>query len=133
LGVFLSRLESSFDARVNQERIPAMSERDETLDLEELSLAIADCVPMSCRSCLSVTRCSFRTRSCRSRWRARAPSADRRGDLAGKLIGVFTQRDASVEEPQQSDLYDVGTASLIHKMFKLPDGSLRLIVQGSSG
>jgi ATP-dependent Lon protease len=49
---------------------------------------------------------------------------------AGKLIGVFTQRDATVEEPQQSDLYDVGTASHIHKMFKLPDGSLRLIVQG---
>ena len=49
---------------------------------------------------------------------------------AGKLIGVFTQRDASVEEPQQADLYAVGTASHIHKMFKLPDGSLRLIVQG---
>ncbi|HTM01996.1 MAG TPA: endopeptidase La [Vicinamibacterales bacterium] len=48
----------------------------------------------------------------------------------GKLIGVFTQRDASVEEPQQADLYAVGTASHIHKMFKLPDGSLRLIVQG---
>ena len=49
---------------------------------------------------------------------------------SGKLIGVFTQRDASVEEPQQSDLHYVGTASQIHKMFKLPDGSLRLIVQG---
>jgi ATP-dependent Lon protease len=48
----------------------------------------------------------------------------------GKLIGVFTQRDASVEEPDQADLYGVGTASHIHKMFKLPDGSLRLIVQG---
>jgi ATP-dependent Lon protease len=48
----------------------------------------------------------------------------------GKLIAVFTQRDASVEEPQQADLYGVGTASHIHKMFKLPDGSLRLIVQG---
>jgi ATP-dependent Lon protease len=49
---------------------------------------------------------------------------------AGKLIGVFTQRDASVEEPLQADLHHVGTASHIHKMFKLPDGSLRLIVQG---
>ncbi len=49
---------------------------------------------------------------------------------SGKMIGVFTQRDASVEEPQQEDLYQVGTASHIHKMFKLPDGSLRLIVQG---
>jgi len=48
----------------------------------------------------------------------------------GKLIGVFTQRDAAVDDPQQSDLYDIGTASHIHKMFKLPDGSLRLIVQG---
>ena len=44
----------------------------------------------------------------------------------GKLIAVFTQRDASVEEPGESDLYRVGTATHIHKMFKLPDGSLRL-------
>jgi ATP-dependent Lon protease len=48
----------------------------------------------------------------------------------GKLIAVFTQRDAAVEEPGQADLYHVGTATHIHKMFKLPDGSLRLIVQG---
>src|ERR1700682_4032602 len=48
----------------------------------------------------------------------------------GKLIAVFTQLDASVEEPRQADLYAVGTATHIHKMFKLPDGSLRLIVQG---
>jgi ATP-dependent Lon protease len=50
----------------------------------------------------------------------------------GKLIAVFTQRDASVEEPGKADLYPVGTATHIHKMFKLPDGSLRLIVQGLS-
>ncbi|HMD33381.1 MAG TPA: endopeptidase La [Vicinamibacterales bacterium] len=48
----------------------------------------------------------------------------------GKMIAVFTQRDAAVEEPGQDDLYAVGTATHIHKMFKLPDGSLRLIVQG---
>ncbi len=49
-----------------------------------------------------------------------------------KLIGVFTQRDASIEEPTLGDLHAVGTASHVHKMFKLPDGSLRLIVQGLS-
>jgi ATP-dependent Lon protease len=49
---------------------------------------------------------------------------------SGRLIGVFTQREASVEEPMQEDLYPVGTVTHIHKMFKLPDGSLRLIVQG---
>src|SRR5262245_51432379 len=48
----------------------------------------------------------------------------------GKLIAVFTQRDAGVDEPTQTDLYAVGTAAHIHKVFKLPDGSLRLIVQG---
>src|SRR5215471_17900997 len=48
----------------------------------------------------------------------------------GKLIAVFTQRDAAVDEPGQDDLFSVGTATHIHKMFKLPDGSLRLIVQG---
>jgi len=49
---------------------------------------------------------------------------------SGKLIAVCTQRDAAVEEPRREDLYPVGTATHIHKMFKLPDGSLRLIVQG---
>src|SRR6188508_2427474 len=51
-------------------------------------------------------------------------------NASGKLIGVFTQREASVEEPVLEDLYPIGTATHIHKMFKLPDGSLRLIVQG---
>jgi ATP-dependent Lon protease len=48
----------------------------------------------------------------------------------GKLIGVFTQRDPTHEDPLQTDLYGTGTLTHIHKMFKLPDGSLRLIVQG---
>src|SRR5713226_6787611 len=48
----------------------------------------------------------------------------------GKLIAVFTQRDAAVEEPGQPDLHAVGTATHIHKMFKLPDGILLLFVQG---
>ena len=49
---------------------------------------------------------------------------------SGKMIAVFAQRDAAEDNPQQDDLYPVGTASHIHKMFKLPDGSLRIIVQG---
>ncbi len=48
----------------------------------------------------------------------------------GHLVGVFTQREAAIEEPEKDDLYAVGTLTHIHKMFKLPDGSLRLIVQG---
>jgi ATP-dependent Lon protease len=49
---------------------------------------------------------------------------------SGKLVGVFTQKDPTLEEPGQADLHPIGTLTHIHKMFKLPDGSLRLIVQG---
>ena len=53
--------------------------------------------------------------------------------IAGaKVIGVFTQKDPTQEDPGQGDLNAVGTLTHIHKMFKLPDGSLRLIVQGLS-
>ena len=49
---------------------------------------------------------------------------------ASRMIGVFTQKEASIDEPLQDDLYPIGTVTHIHKLFKLPDGSLRLIVQG---
>jgi ATP-dependent Lon protease len=49
---------------------------------------------------------------------------------SAKVIGVFTQQDPTHEEPGEADLHRVGTLTHIHKMFKLPDGSLRLIVQG---
>jgi ATP-dependent Lon protease len=35
----------------------------------------------------------------------------------GRMIGVFTQREATTEEPSQDDLYPIGTATHIHKMF----------------
>ena len=47
-----------------------------------------------------------------------------------KVIGVVTQRDPSVDDPVESDLFRIGTLTHIHKMFKFPDGSLRLVVQG---
>ena len=49
-----------------------------------------------------------------------------------RLVGVFTQLEPGTEEPAQKELYPIGTATHIHKMFKLPDGTLRLIVQGQS-
>ena len=48
-----------------------------------------------------------------------------------RLIGVFTQRDASTEEPQETDLHRIGTLATVHKILKQPDGSVRLVVQGS--
>src|SRR5258706_15851406 len=47
-----------------------------------------------------------------------------------KLIGVVTQRNADVEDPKFEDLYHVGVACMILKLFKLPDGNQSIIVHG---
>ena len=47
-----------------------------------------------------------------------------------RLIGVFTQRDAVTEEPQEADLHRIGTLATVHKVLKQPDGTVRLVVQG---
>jgi len=109
-----------------------MSERDEPLDLEEVSgddrpLTVPDELPILPLRDTVLFPNSFMPLAVARESSVRLIDEAISG---GKLIGVFTQRDASVEEPQQADLYTVGTASHIHKMFKLPDGSLRLIVQG---
>jgi ATP-dependent Lon protease len=49
-----------------------------------------------------------------------------------KLVGVVTQRNPDVETPGADDLYSFGTASLVVKMLRFPDGSLRILVQGVS-
>jgi len=51
---------------------------------------------------------------------------------AGRTIGTFGQLVAAVDAPQESDLHRIGTYATIHKVFKQPDGSVRLAVQGLS-
>jgi len=52
--------------------------------------------------------------------------------MGNRIIGVTALKDAKIEEPQIEDLYPIGTAAMILKMIKMPDGSLRLLVQGIS-
>ncbi len=47
-----------------------------------------------------------------------------------RLLALVTVRDPEVEAPGFDDLYDVGTVAIVHKMIKVPDGSLRVLVQG---
>jgi ATP-dependent Lon protease len=49
-----------------------------------------------------------------------------------RLIFLATQKDQSVENPEPEDIYPVGTVSLILRMLKLPDGRLKILVQGKS-
>ena len=47
-----------------------------------------------------------------------------------KLVGVISQRDRTTDEPQQSDLYEVGTMAKILKRIRMPDNSISIIIQG---
>jgi ATP-dependent Lon protease len=47
-----------------------------------------------------------------------------------KLVGVVTQKNPDVEDPEYADLYTVGVAAVILKLFKLPDGNQSIIVHG---
>ena len=48
----------------------------------------------------------------------------------GRLVGAVMQKDPSEDAPGAAGLHEVGTLSLIHKVLKQPDGTLRLVVQG---
>src|SRR4026209_455107 len=49
-----------------------------------------------------------------------------------RMILLTCQKDLDKEEPQQDDLYKVGTVAVIMRMLKLPDGRIRILVQGVS-
>lgn len=49
-----------------------------------------------------------------------------------KLIGVISQKDQDIEEPNFEDLNEIGTIAKIVKMLKMPDGSSTVIIQGQS-
>jgi ATP-dependent Lon protease len=47
-----------------------------------------------------------------------------------KIIGVVSQKDSTVEEPNYDDLFKIGTVAQIIRMLKMPDGSSTIIIQG---
>jgi ATP-dependent Lon protease len=53
-------------------------------------------------------------------------------DVVGsdRLLALVTVRDEEQEPPGWNDLYEVGTAAVVHKMIRVPDGTLRILVQG---
>lgn len=47
-----------------------------------------------------------------------------------RILGLASQRDVEIEEPGLDDIYKIGTAAVVLRMLKFPDGSLRVLVQG---
>jgi ATP-dependent Lon protease len=49
-----------------------------------------------------------------------------------RMIVLVSQKDVNKEDPARDDLYDTGTVAIIMRMLKLPDGRIRILIQGLS-
>lgn len=49
---------------------------------------------------------------------------------SNRMIMLLTQKDLSIENPSPDDLFTVGTVGMIMRMLKLPDGRVKILVQG---
>ena len=47
-----------------------------------------------------------------------------------KVVGLLTQRDEAMENPEPQDLYKVGTAALVLKLIRQAEDNVLVIVQG---
>ena len=47
-----------------------------------------------------------------------------------RLLALVAVKNDEPEAPGFDDLYDVGTAAIVHKLIRVPDGTLRILVQG---
>lgn len=47
-----------------------------------------------------------------------------------RLIGLVASKDPELDAPAPEDLYKVGTVAIVHRLFRAPDGTIRLLVQG---
>jgi ATP-dependent Lon protease len=47
-----------------------------------------------------------------------------------RLLALVASKDAEIEQPGWDDLHEIGTAAVVQKMIRVPDGSLRILVQG---
>lgn len=46
------------------------------------------------------------------------------------LIFLTTQKDTAIDEPEEDDLYKMGTLTRVKQMLKLPNGTIRVLVEG---
>ncbi|MCK4899988.1 MAG: endopeptidase La [Anaerolineales bacterium] len=49
-----------------------------------------------------------------------------------RLIGLIASRNPELETPEPQDLFPVGTVAMVHRLFRAPDDTIRLVVQGLS-
>ena len=48
-----------------------------------------------------------------------------------RMLAMIASRDPELETPGPEDLYEYGVSGVVARMLKVPDGSLRILVQGA--
>ncbi|MEK3727953.1 endopeptidase La [Lysinibacillus sp. FSL W8-0953] len=64
--------------------------------------------------------------------RNRSVAALEQAMLEDQMILLVTQKEMHDEQPEEQDLYAVGTMAFVKQMLKLPNGTLRILVEGVS-
>ncbi|KIL46237.1 endopeptidase La [Jeotgalibacillus campisalis] len=62
--------------------------------------------------------------------RERSVQALEKAMMDDHLIFLSTQKDMTVDQPDQTDLYSMGTLTKVKQMLKLPNGTIRVLVEG---
>ncbi|NRD76031.1 endopeptidase La [Bacillus sp. BRMEA1] len=62
--------------------------------------------------------------------RERSVEALERAMVDEHLIFLTTQKDVSIDDPAEEDLYKIGTLTKVKQMLKLPNGTIRVLVEG---
>jgi ATP-dependent Lon protease len=47
-----------------------------------------------------------------------------------RMIGLVASKKPELEIPEPTDLYQIGTVAIVHRLFRAPDSTIRLVVQG---
>lgn len=62
--------------------------------------------------------------------RERSVAALEQALLSDSIVFLATQKEMTVEQPEENDLHDVGTLAHVNQMIKLPNGTIRVLVEG---
>ena len=49
-----------------------------------------------------------------------------------RMVGLIASKNPEIDNPQPDNLYEIGTVAIIHRLFRAPDNTIRLLVQGVS-
>ncbi|MBV6685445.1 endopeptidase La [Bacillus sp. JRC01] len=62
--------------------------------------------------------------------RERSVQALEKAMMDDHMIFLTTQKDSDIDEPTQDDFYEMGTLTKVKQMLKLPNGTIRVLVEG---